>query len=105
MSSMSKVFHEAPGRRADYKTVTAATEKDYPMQFITHRWVKKHMVAKKARVIWSKIVKVVSCWQQLPKNKQSGLGKPGANNNYDHLCKAAKDCLVPVKHLFFEETA
>ena len=28
MSSMSKIFQEAPGRRADYKTVTDATEKD-----------------------------------------------------------------------------
>ena len=33
---MSKVFHEAPGRRADYKSATDATEKDYPMQFVTH---------------------------------------------------------------------
>ena len=31
MSSMSKIFHEAPGRCADYKTVTDAMETDYPM--------------------------------------------------------------------------
>ena len=31
MSSMSKMFHEAPGRLADYKTVADATENDYPM--------------------------------------------------------------------------
>ena len=62
------------------------------------------MVAKKERVIWSKITEVVSYWQQLPKNKQPGLGRPGANI-YDHLCKAVKDCLVPVKLLFFEEVA
>ena len=31
---MSKIFHEAPGRCADYKTVTDATEKDYPMQLL-----------------------------------------------------------------------
>ena len=37
MSSMSKIFHEAPGRHVDYETVTDATEKDYVMQFITHR--------------------------------------------------------------------
>ena len=51
MSSMSKIFQEAPGRRADYKTVTDATEKDYRMQFITHRWVESDVVAKKSRVM------------------------------------------------------
>ena len=103
MLSTSKIFHEAPGRRADYKTVTDATENDYPMQFITLRWVENDVVVKKARVIWSKIIEVVSYWQQLPKNKQPGLGKPGANTSYDHLCMAVKDCLVPVKLIFFEE--
>ena len=105
MSSMSKIFHEAPRRRADYKTVTDATENDYPIQFITHRWVENDVVVKKTRVIWSKIIEVASYWQQLPKNEQPGLGKPGANTSYDHLCKAVKDGLVPVKLLFFEEVA
>ena len=63
MSSISKIFHEAPGRCADYKTVTDATENDYPMQFITHRWVENDVIAKKARVIWLKIVEIVSYWQ------------------------------------------
>ena len=40
------------------------------------------LVAKKARLIWSKYFEVVSYWQQLPKNKQPGLGKPGANTTY-----------------------
>ena len=31
MSSMSKISHEAPGRCAYDRTVTDATEKDYPM--------------------------------------------------------------------------
>ena len=51
MSSMSKIFHEAPGRHSDYKTVTDDTEKDYPMQFFTHRWVENDVVAKKANLI------------------------------------------------------
>ena len=34
LSSMSKIFHEAPGRRANYKTVTDATEKDYPCNLL-----------------------------------------------------------------------
>ena len=105
MSSMSKIFHEAPGRHADYKTVTNTTDKDYPTQFLTHRWVENDVFAKKAGVTWSKIIEVVSYQQQLPKNKQPGLGKPGANTSYDHLCKAVKDCLVPVKLLFFSEIA
>ena len=77
MSSMNKIFHEAPERHADYKTVTDATKNDYPMQFITHRWVENNVIVKKARVIWSKIIEVVSYWQHSPKNKQPGLGKPG----------------------------
>ena len=91
MSSMSKIFHEALGRCTNYKIVTDATENDYPMQFIAHRWVENDVVAKKARMIWSKIIEVVSYWQQLPKNKQPGLGKPAANTSYDHLCMAVKD--------------
>ena len=75
---MSKIFHEASGRHADHKTVTNAMEKDYPMEFIIHRCVEKDLVAKKARVIWLKIIEVVSYFQKLPKNKQAGLGKPGA---------------------------
>ena len=60
MSSMGKIFHEGLGRHADYKTVTNAAEKDYFMQFITHRWVENDVVVKKARVIWSKVIEVVS---------------------------------------------
>ena len=69
MSSTSKIFHEAPGKHADYKTVTNATENDYTMQFTTHSCVENDVVAKKARVIWSKIIEVVSYWQQLPKKQ------------------------------------
>ena len=61
------------------------------------------VVAKKASLIWLKLIEVVSYWHQLTKNKQPGPGKPGGNTSYDHLCKAVKDCIVPVKLLFFEE--
>ena len=64
------------------------------MQFITHRLEENDVVVKKARVIWSKIIEVVSYWQQLPKTKQPGLGKPGASTSYDHLCRDVKDCLI-----------
>ena len=105
MSSMRKIFYEAPGKRIDYKTVTDATEKDHHMQFLTKRYVENDGAAKKARVIWSKIIEVVSYCQQLPKNKQSELGKPGANISHDYLWKSVEDYLVLVKLLFFEEVA
>ena len=72
---------------------------------VTHRSVENDVVAEKARLIWLKLIEVVSYWHQLPKNKQPGLKKPGINTSYDHLCKAVKDCLVSVKVLFFEEVA
>ena len=75
------------------------------MQFISHRWEENDVVVKKARVIWSKNFDVVSYWQQFLKNKQPGLGRPRANTSYDHLCRAVKDCLVPVKLPLFEEVA
>ena len=102
---MSKTFHEARGRHADYKTVTNAMVKGYLMQFISHRWMENDVVAKKANVIWLKIIEVVSYWPQLTKNKQPGPGKPGANTSYGNLCKVVKDCLVPVECLFFKEVA
>ena len=102
---MSKIFHEAPGRHVDYKTVANATEKDSSLQFITQRWVENYVVANKARMIWSKIIEVVSYWQQLPKIKQPGLRKSGANTSYDHLSKAMKNFVVPFKLLFSEKVA
>ena len=60
MSSVSKIFHEAPRSCADYETVTDTMEKDYPMECVTHRWVENDVVAKKARLIWSKILEVLS---------------------------------------------
>ena len=60
ISSVSKIFHEAPRSCANYKTVTDTTEKDYTMECVTHRWVVNDVVAKKARLIWSKIIKALS---------------------------------------------
>ena len=67
--------------------------------------MKNDVVEKKTRLIWLKLIEVVSYWHQFPKNKQLGLGKPGVNLSYGHICKAVKDCLVPVKVLSFEEVA
>ena len=62
MLFMRKIFHEALGRHAHYKTVTYVTEKDYPMQYVTHSWVENDVVAKKTRLIWLKLIEVVSYW-------------------------------------------
>ena len=44
-------------------------------------------------------------WKTLPKSKQPGQGKPGANKSYDTLLKKASGLLVPVKLKFFREVA
>jgi len=83
MSSLHKIFHEAPSRRADYMAHTVSVEKDFPMQFVGHRWVENAPVAKKAREIWPKIVEIVKYWKPLPKSKQPGCGKVGNNTSYN----------------------
>ena len=60
---MRKMFHKAPERCADYKTVTGATEKDYPHAINTHGWVENDLVGIRTLVIWSNITKVVFYWQ------------------------------------------
>ena len=62
-------------------------------------------VAKKARAMWDKIPVIVDYWKTLPKAKQPGQGKLGANTSYDHLCVTHTDVLIPVKLLIFEEVA
>ena len=105
MSSLYKIFHESPSRRADYKQISGASDKDFPMQFVSHRWVENEPVAKKAREIWIKIVEVVKFWKLLPKSKQPGQGKIGNNTSYDHLSKSVEDPFIPIKMMFFEQFA
>ena len=105
MSSLYKIFHEAPGRREDYRKVTDSSDQDFPMQFVSHRWAENEPVARKARLIWPKIIEIIKYWQSLPKRKQPGQGKQGQNTSYDHLVTAVKDPIITVKMLFFEEIA
>ena len=51
------------------------------------------------------MLEVVDFWKSLPKSKQPGQGKAGANKSYDTLLLKRNDPLVPVKLGFFEETA
>ena len=105
LSSMFKIFHESPSRRADYEVLTEAQNSDYPLQFCGHRWVENENVAKRAIDVWPKVVTVVDYWKGLVKSKQPGQGKPGQNTSYDQLCLSYKDDLVPLKIQFFEEIA
>ena len=49
LSSMFKIFHESPSRRADYEMLAEAQSLDYPLQFCDHRWAENENIAKKAR--------------------------------------------------------
>ena len=49
--------------------------------------------------------KLFNFWQGLPKSRQPGQGKKGANSSYDHLQLAIKDPLIPLKLQFFEGIA
>ena len=48
---MSRIFHEALGRCADHKTVTDATEKEYLMQYIIHRWAEMMLQKSKGDMV------------------------------------------------------
>ena len=74
--AMFKIFHESPSRRADFENVTGCGENDYPLQFSAHRWIEDEVVARRAQVVWPKLVEVLRYWQSLPKSKQPGQGKP-----------------------------
>ena len=104
LSSMFKIFHESPSRRADYELLTEALESDYPLKCCSHRWVENEDVAKRAKAVWHKIVIITEFWLGLAKIKQPGLGQRGKNSSYDHLSNCYKDPIVPVKLQLFEES-
>ena len=85
LAAVLKIFHEFPSRRADFENVTDCGENDYPLQFCVHCWIENEVVARRAQVVWSKLVDVVRYWQSLPKSKQPGWGKPDGNKSYQHL--------------------
>ena len=104
ISSLYLIFDESPSRHADFELVTNAMENEYPSQFCAHRWVEDERVARKARPVWNKIPVIIDYWKSLPKEKQPGKGKAGANTSFNHFCVAVRDNLAVVK-LFFEELA
>jgi len=57
--ALYKIFDQAPRRWADCKNIADATDNDFPMQFVCHRWVENEPVPKKTNMMWPK-VKVVT---------------------------------------------
>ena len=62
-------------------------------------------MARRAQVIWPKIVEVVKYWKTLPKSKQPGQGKPEKNKSYQTLLKNYTDPMVLPRLAFFEEVS
>ena len=60
LSSLHRIFHELPSRRADYESLTQAISSDYSIQFCAHRWIENERVAMRARKIWPKIIEFVN---------------------------------------------
>ena len=48
---------------------------------------------------------IMNVWQDLPKRRQPGQGKQGANSSYHQLQLAVKDPLIPLKLQCFEGIA
>ena len=64
LGAMFKLFDESPSRKADYERVTSAENESYfPLRFCAHRWVENEIVARRAQVIWLRIVEVVKYWK------------------------------------------
>ena len=106
LSAMYTIFDDSPSRRADYESLTSATDKDYALKFCFHRWIENELVARRAQKIWPKYVEIIEFWRGLSKSKQPGKGKEGQNKKYDRLIiEHEKDVLVPLKLQFFEEVA
>ena len=100
---MYKIFDESPVRRADYEKITTAIERDYALQFCSQRWIDNVRVTERAENVWEKYLQIIDFWKTLPRSKQPGQDKPGANKIYDTLLKKASDLLLLVKLELFKE--
>ena len=67
--------------------------------------VENEIVARRAEVIWPKIVEVVKYWKTLPKSKQHRQGNPKKNKSYQTLLKNYTDPMVLLRLAFFEEVS
>ena len=104
MSSLHNLYEELPSC-ANYNNITESNDKEFPMLFVSQRWMENEPVAKKIREISPKIVENVKYWKLLPKSKHPVYGKAGNNISYDHLVASINDPIIPVKMIFCEEVA
>ena len=68
LKSVWQLFHDSPARRDDYETLSDSTT--FPMAFCATRWVESMIVANRAILIWSNIVKTISFWEKQPRSNQ-----------------------------------
>lgn len=87
-------------RRADYRNVALATEKNNLLHFCATCWVENVDVERKTSHLWSKVVEVVEYWKFFPKYKQ--LGNQESNKTYQVLLQNHAGPLVPLYFEFFE---
>ena len=89
--SLHKIFEKSPSLSVDYKNITESNDREYPMLFVSNRWVKKEPVAGKARQKYDqRFLKLLTI---------------GNNASYDHLVTSVEKLLIPVKIIFFEDVA
>ena len=79
MPLLHKIFKKSLSCRAGYKNISESNNEEFPMLFVSHRWVENEPVAKKAWEIRPEIVEILKYWKSLPKSKQSGYGKVSNN--------------------------
>ena len=48
MSSVHKMFEESPSPCADYKNITESNDEEFPMLFLSDRWVENEPIASKS---------------------------------------------------------
>ena len=75
-----------------------ALQSDYPLKFCSHRWDENKDVAKRAKAVWHKIVRITEFWVGLLKRKQPGLVQQEKNPSYDDLHNCYKDPGLGMTH-------
>lgn len=62
LSSMYRLFKDAPARREDYMTVnglTTGADSNFPLKFCGHRWLENEPVLTRALEVWDRVIKYV----------------------------------------------
>ncbi|XP_060799406.1 uncharacterized protein LOC132901006 [Neoarius graeffei] len=97
LSSMYRLFKDAPARREDYMTVnglTTGADSNFPLKFCGHRWLENEPVLTRALEVWDRVIKYV---EAVVAKKVSHPN----NTSFDVLLNARKDKLIKAKFQFF----